>query len=199
MSELHIRVATPDDAAALLAIYAPYVTDTAVSFDTEAPSPEEFRRRVETTLVKYPYLAAELDGKIVGYAYTGPFIRRAAYDWSAESTIYLERSAHRSGWGRALYNALGKVSLAQNIYNLNACIAWCADNDEYLTPNSANFHAHMGFEMTGRFRKCANKFGKWYDMVWMTKQLSTRPETAPQVIPFPELSAETLRACGVEV
>lgn len=198
MNELRIRTAKADDAAALLEIYTPYVRDTAISFDCETPSVEEFRDRIVNTLKKYPFLVAELDGKIVGYAYTGPFVGRAAYDWSAESTIYLERTAHRSGWGRALYNALAKVSTAQNIYNLNACIGWRADEDEHLGPNSANFHAHMGFEMVGRFRKCGYKFGRWYDMVWMTKQLHPRPDDPPKVVPFPELSEETLRECGVE-
>lgn len=199
MSELHIRVAAADDAAALLEIYAPYVRDTAISFECETPSVEEFRERIIRTLKKYPYLVAELGGKPVGYAYTGPFVGRAAYGWAAETTIYLERSAHRSGWGRALYNALAKVSLAQNLYSLNACIGWRAEDDGRLGPNSANFHAHMGFEMVGRFRKCGYKFGRWYDMVWMTKQLSPRPDVPPEVVPFPELSAETLRECGIDV
>ncbi|MCM1149078.1 MAG: GNAT family N-acetyltransferase [Butyricicoccus sp.] len=199
MSRLHIRTAKADDAAALLEIYTPYVTDTAISFEYETPSVEEFRGRLIKTLKKYPYLVAELDGRIAGYAYTGPFVGRAAYSWDAETTIYLERTAQRIGCGRELYEALAKVSLAQNIYSLNACIGWRAEDDGYLGPNSANFHAHVGFELTGRFRGCGYKFGRWYDMIWMTKQLSPRPDAAPKVVPFPELSAETVRECGIDV
>lgn len=199
MRDIHIRAARADDAAALLEIYAPYVEETAISFECETPTVEQFRERIEKTLKKYPYLVAGLDGKPVGYAYTGPFVGRAAYGWDAETTIYLARAAHGSGCGRALYDALARVSLAQNIYSLNACIGWRAEDDGRLGPNSAEFHAHMGFEMAGRFRECGYKFGRWYDMIWMTKQLRPRPDKAPRVIPFPELSAETLRECGVDI
>lgn len=197
MRGLHIRAARADDAAVLLEIYTPYVRDTAISFEYEIPSVEEFRGRIIKTLRKYPYLVAELDGVPVGYAYTGPFVGRAAYGWDAETTIYLERSAQKSGCGRALYDALAKVSLAQNIYSLNACIGWRAEDDGRLGPNSAGFHAHMGFELAGRFPECGYKFGRWYDMIWMTKRLRPRPDRPPRVIPFPELSAQTLRECGI--
>ncbi len=199
MSRLLIRAANADDAEALLEIYAPYVRDTAISFEWETPSAEEFRGRIIKTLGKYPYLVAELDGRPAGYAYTGPFVGRAAYGWEAETTIYLERSARGHGCGRALYDALAKASLAQNIYSLNACIGWRAEDDGRLGPNSAQFHAHMGFEMSGRFRRCGYKFGRWYDMIWMTKQLAPRPDEPPEVVPFPGLSAETLRGCGIGV
>lgn len=198
MNELHIRAVTAADAAALLEIYAPYVRDTAISFEYEAPPLGEFRRRIEETLLKYPYLAAVRGGEIIGYAYTHPFVGRAAYGWSAETTIYLAQDARGSGAGRALYGALESVSRAQNIYSLNACIGYCGRGDRHLDSNSVDFHAHMGYRMVGRFEKCGYKFGKWYDMVWMEKQLAPRPELPPPVIPFPELDAGTLAGCGIE-
>ncbi len=198
MSTIHIRAVTPDDAAALLEIYAPYVTDTAISFEYEVPSEDEFRGRIAATLEKYPYLAAERDGEIIGYAYTHPFVGRAAYGWTAETSIYVRRGLTGTGAGRALYAALEAVSRAQNIYSLTACIGWCEREDGHLSRNSAEFHAHMGYSHAGHFRECGYKFGKWYDMVWMEKQLAARPESPPAVIPFPELSAQALRECGVE-
>ena len=106
--DFSIRAATPDDAGALLAIYTPYVTNTAISFECEAPGLSEFQKRIENTLKRYPYLLAERDGEILGYAYTGPFVGRAAYAWAAETTIYLKEGKKKMGIGRALYEALEK-------------------------------------------------------------------------------------------
>lgn len=199
MNELHIRAAATDDAPALLEIYAPYVTDTAISFEYESPCLSEFRGRIAATIEKYPWLAAERDGEIIGYACTHPFVGRAAYGWTAETTIYVARGRTKTGAGRALYAALEAVSRAQNIYSLCACIGWCGREDGHLNGNSVEFHAHMGYEMVGRFSRCGFKFGKWYDMVWMEKQIAPRPAAPPEVIPFPLLDAQTLRECGIEI
>ena len=186
--DFSIRAATPDDAGALLAIYTPYVTTTAISFECEAPGLSEFQKRIENTLKRYPYLLAERDGEILGYAYTGPFVGRAAYAWAAETTIYLKEDKKKMGIGRALYEALEKVSRAQNILNLNACIGYPEAEDEYLTGNSVQFHGHMGYRMVGEFHKCGYKFGRWYNMVWMEKLLGEHGENPKEVIPFPALA-----------
>lgn len=186
--DFSIRAATPDDAGALLAIYTPYVTNTAISFECEAPGLSEFQKRIENTLKRYPYLLAERDGEILGYAYTGPFVGRAAYAWAAETTIYLKEDKKKMGIGRALYEALEKVSRAQNILNLNACIGYPEADDEYLTGNSVQFHGHMGYRMVGEFHKCGYKFGRWYNMVWMEKILGEHGERPEEVIPFPALA-----------
>lgn len=117
-----IRAATPDDAEALLAIYAPYVRDTAITFEYEVPSREEFAGRIAATLARYPYLAAEREGRAEGYAYVSPFSERAAYGWSVETSIYVDRSLRRGGVGRALYEALEASLRAMGILNANACI-----------------------------------------------------------------------------
>ena len=186
----YIRAVTPEDAEELLGIYAPYVEKTVITFEYEVPGPEEFRSRIEKTLRKYPYIAAVKDGEILGYAYTGPFVGRTAYDWSAETTIYLKEDKKKMGLGRFLYQGLENISKAQHILNLNACIGYPEKEDEYLTKNSAEFHAHMGYSMVGRFHKCGYKFGRWYDMVWMEKMLGEHPEKPLPVIPFFELNPD---------
>lgn len=190
-----IRPASPQDAPSLLDIYAPYVRDTAVTFEYDVPSLEAFRRRVEATLEKYPFLAAEAGDEILGYAYAGPFHSRAAYGWSAETTVYLRRDRRRRGLGRRLCGALGELAGAQNIYNLNACIACPArENDPHLTWDSLRFHAHMGFRLVGEFHKCGYKFGTWYDMAWMEKLMGAHPAEPAPVIPFPALRPEEVAA-----
>ena len=168
-SEVKLRVATVSDAAELLKIYAPYVTDTAITFEYDVPTLEDFEGRIAHTLEKYPYFVAELNGEIVGYAYASAFHPRAAYGWAAETSIYVRRDMKRMGLGRTLYDALETALKAQGVLNLNACIA-CPDvDDEYLTRNSISFHAHLGYSMVGEFHNCGYKFGRWYNMVWMER------------------------------
>lgn len=183
-----IRTAAPKDAAALLKIYAPYVKKTAVTFEYEVPSAEEFADRIKRTLEKYPYLAAMLDGEIVGYAYAGTFHERAAYDWAVETSIYVREDKKGLGIGRTLYEALEKALLQQHILNVNACIAYPVQEDEYLTRDSVWFHERLGYRMVGEFYECGYKFGRWYNMVWMEKHLGTHPEKPEKVLWFSELN-----------
>lgn len=164
-----IRDATIQDAERLLAIYAYYVEHTAISWEWEVPSIEEFRGRIQRTLQRYPYLVAQKDGVVVGYTYAGPFVGRRAYDWSCELTIYLDPEARGEGLGRALYEALEDRLKRMGIQNMYACIGYPDEDDEYVTKNSAQFHEHMGFTLAGTFHKCGYKFGRWYNMVWMEK------------------------------
>ena len=159
------RLATLDDAPALLSIYAPYVEKTAISFEYDVPSLDEFRRRIADISRKYPYLVAEDEnGQLLGYAYTHTFIARKAY------------------------RAIEELSLAQNIYNLYACIGEPQGaDDEYLTDNSIRFHEHMGFRRIGVFTRSGCKFGRWYNMSWAEKLLMEHPEHPEPVIPFPQL------------
>ena len=166
---MKIRSANTADAARILEIYAYYVENTAISFEHETPTPDEFADRLASTLTKYPYLVIEDNDEIVGYAYAGPFKTRAAYDRSCEVSIYLDRNSRGKGHGRALYGELEKRLKNAGILNLYACIASPIDEDEYLTANSEQFHAHLGFVRVGEFHKCGYKFGRWYNMVWMEK------------------------------
>ena len=189
-----LRTARPDDAPRLLEIYRPYVEKTAISFECEVPSLEEFRGRIVRTLKNHPYFTVERGGELLGYAYTGSFVGRAAYSWAAEVTIYLREDQRRNGLGRRLYGAIEAASRARNIFNLNACIGVPeGQEDLHLNRNSMEFHAHMGYRLVGEFRRCGYKFGTWYNMIWMEKLLGQHPVSPKPVIPFSELEPELLR------
>ena len=187
-----IRVATVADAQDLLDIYAPYVTDTAISFEYDVPGLTEFEARITNILKKYPYLVAEYGGEILGYAYTHAFVGRAAYDHAVETTIYLKEDKTKMGIGRMLYEALERISQSQNILNLNACIGYPEVPDEHLNLNSVQFHEHMGYQIVGTFHNCGYKFGTWYHMVWMEKIIGNHDSMPLPVIPFPELNPEKI-------
>lgn len=191
-----LRIAVPDDAGALVAIYAPYVLNTAVTYEYEVPSAGEFRRRIVHTLENYPYVVAEVDGEIAGYAYTGRLGVRAAFAWAAETSIYIREDMHGLGIGRKLYDALEKFSQVQHIVTLHSAIAWSEDeNDPRLTRGSPAFHRHLGFTETAHFKHCGFKFDRWYDLLWMEKTLGVLPERPEPFRPFPTLTAEECRAC----
>ncbi len=166
-----IRYAKPEDAGSLLEIYAWYVEHTAITFEYDVPSEAEFRNRITETLKRYPWLVLEEEGKILGYAYAGVFKARAAYSRSCEMTIYLDRSAAGRGFGRKLYEALEKELKDRGFLNLYACVGVPITEDEYLTANSEQFHAHLGYVTVGRFHQCGYKFNRWYDMIWMEKMI----------------------------
>ena len=177
-----IESAKEEDAASLAAIYEPYVLNTAITFEYTTPTIEEFRGRMEKTMQKYPYLVAVKDGVIAGYAYAGAFVGRAAYDWSCEASIYLDKNARKCGIGKTLYAALEKELKKMGILNMYACIGYPEEDDEYLTHNSIEFHKHLGFETVGRFNSCGYKFGRWYHMAWLEKIIGDHTENQPPVI-----------------
>jgi phosphinothricin acetyltransferase len=169
MDDVCIRSAALSDAERLLEIYAWYVEHTAVSFEYDVPSLAAFRERMEQTLRRWPYLVAERGGRVLGYAYAGPYAARAAYAWSCELSVYLDRAERGRGLGRRLYETLEAALAEMGVQNLYACIAWPEREDEYLTRDSARFHARLGFAEAGHFHRCGCKFGRWYDVVWMEK------------------------------
>lgn len=164
-----IRKATVDDATELLDIYRPYVERTAITFEYEVPSLSEFRERIRVISRSYPYLVAVADGHIIGYAYAGVFKARAAYQWSVETSIYLRWEDRHHGAGKVLYGELEKQLKDRGILNMNACITYMDQSDEYLPLDSVHFHETMGFTRCAHFHKIGLKFGRWYDMIWMEK------------------------------
>lgn len=190
--EITVRVATPNDAKDLLTLYAPYVEQTAITFEYEVPTVEEFRERIRHTLERYPYLVAELDGAPVGYAYASPFKDRPAYDWSVETSIYVGMEYKRLGIGRKLYEELERILKQQGILNVNACIAYPREEDEHLTMDSVHFHDRLGYRMVGCFHDSGYKFDQWYDMVWMEKMIGEHRSEQPTVVPFAEIVASFL-------
>lgn len=154
-----------EDAVILLDIYTHYVKETAISFEYEVPSVEEFEERIRKISAKYPYIkAVDDEGVILGYAYAGPFKQRAAYDRSVETTIYVRKDMHNLGIGRVLYENLETKLKNMGVLNLYACIAYTSNPDKYLTNGSMYFHQKLGYEIVGTFHKCGYKFGNWYDM-----------------------------------
>ena len=181
-----VRNAAMADAERILEIYDYYVKNTAITFEYNTPSIEKFKERMELTMKRYPYLVIEKDNIIQGYAYAGLFIGRAAYDWSCEMTVYLDHNARKSGMGRKLYEALEADLRKMGILNLYACIGYPEVNDEYLTTNSADFHAHLGFVKVGEFHKCGYKFGRWYSMIWMEKIIGEHADKQIPITYYPE-------------
>ena len=177
MPSFHLRPATPEDAAALLAIYRPYVLHTAITFEYDVPTLSEFTRRVEATLRTHPYLVAEQAGELLGYAYAAPFHVRAAYQWAAESTIYLRQDQRGNGLGPQLY-----------------CIALPQAEDATLTQASVRFHQRMGYTLVGQFHQVGYKFDRWYHMVWMEKALGAHTVPPAPFLPFPQIAEQVCPA-----
>lgn len=182
-----VQNAGMEDAGRILEIYDYYVKNTAITFEYETPSLDEFRGRMKKTMERYPYLVIEKDGRIEGYAYAGAFVGRAAYDWCCEMTVYLDHDAQKCGLGRTIYEALENALHSMGILNLYACIGYPEQEDEYLTKNSADFHAHLGFKKVGEFHKCGYKFGRWYNMIWMEKIIGEHDDNQPPIAPYPKI------------
>lgn len=181
-----IRVATVEDTETILNIYTPYVESSAITFEYDVPSLEEFRHRIQTTLQRYPYLVAEQNGVICGYAYASPFKTRAAYDWSVETTIYLAPNSKGAGIGRLLYSKLEQCLKAQNIVNLNACIT--PASPPYVDATSELFHAKLGYKKVAHFTRCGYKFERWFDVIWMEKFINQHQAKPAPFTPFSQLS-----------
>lgn len=181
---LALRLATPADGAAVAAIYAPVVRDTAVSFELDPPDADEMARRIAETLPQRPWLVCEDGGRVVGYAYAGAHRARAAYGWSVEPSVYVDAAARGRGVGRALYTALFGVLRAQGFANAYAGVA---------LPNgpSLALHRAMGFETVGVFRRVGFKHGLWHDVWWGALDLVPDRSAEPaEPLPVPALLAD---------
>lgn len=159
-----IRFAGPADAGAIAAIYAPIVADTWISFEETPPDEAEMRRRIDKARGIWPFLCAERDGDIAGYAYASAHRERAAYRWSADVSVYVDERYRRSGAARRLYDTLLYVLHEQGYHNAFAGIA---------LPNEASvgFHHRMGFTDVGIYRNAGFKLGAWHDTIWMQRIL----------------------------
>ena len=182
-----IREAAESDAAALLDIYAPYIRDTAITFEYDVPTAEEFAARIADILKTHPYLVCEQDGKPVGYAYAHRIRERAAYDWAAELSIYLAPEAQGQGVGTALYQCLTDLLVLQQMRVLYGCVT---------LPNgkSQKLHEKLGFAPVGVWHGAGWKFGRWHDVGWLEKRLGGDGAAQP-VIPFPQLDGQKIQEC----
>ena len=146
-----IRPANLADAQAIQAIYAPYVEKTAITFEYEVPSVQEFEKRISNTIERYPYLVAEEDGQVLGYAYASTYYARTAYDWTTELSIYLNEDARGRGLGSQLYGALEEELEKRGFLRFLAC--------------------KRGYIQVAHFPKVGYKFEQWHDIVWMQKTI----------------------------
>ncbi|MDO4182119.1 MAG: DNA mismatch endonuclease Vsr [Coriobacteriia bacterium] len=184
---LTLRIATPADAEALLGVYAPYVP-TAVTFEEETPSVEEFRERVVRALEHHPYLVACQGERVVGYAYAHPLFERDSYRWNAELSIYLAAGAGRKGLGSVLYQALLDLLKLEGI---------CKAYGRLVLPNVASrrLHEKLGFKQVWVHKKGGWKAGKWRDVAWYCKQLNPQGAEMPaDPVPFPQLEPAAVEA-----
>jgi len=162
----NVRDASERDAEACAAIYAPYVADTAITFENEPPLPAEMAERIATAMRTHAWVVLENQARIVGYGYGGPYKSRAAYRWSCEVSVYLERGRRRTGGGRALYNALFD-RLAERGFR-TAVAGMTLPND-----TSVGLHRAMGFEPVGTYRRIGWKHGTWHDVAWVQRTIAT--------------------------
>ena len=187
-NSISLRIARIEDADEILKIYSYYVKNTAISFEWNVPSLQDFSERMANTLKKYPYIVAQINQnnqkRIIGYAYAGAFKTRAAYDWSVETSIYVDKDFRHFGIGKLLLERLEELLQKQNILNVNACIAFTEQENEYLTNDSYQFHKKMGYTLVGTFHKCGYKFDKWFDMIWMEKIIGKHIQNQPEVLNF---------------
>jgi phosphinothricin acetyltransferase len=176
-----IRAVGDADAESIQDIYAPYVRETAISFEQSPPSVEEIRQRIREKAGTYPWLVCEQDGSVVGYSYAAPIRKRDAYRWSVESSVYVDSAYHRCGIARGLYETLFAVLERQGYYNVYAGTT---------LPNlaSTGFHESTGFEPVGVYENVGYKNGAWHDVKWWQKSLGELPAH-----PEPPQSVQELR------
>jgi L-amino acid N-acyltransferase YncA len=160
-----IRDASDQDGRACAAIYAPYVTDTAITFELDPPSADEMAQRIAAAQCRHAWLVLDDDARVVGYAYGTPYKARPAYRWSCEVSVYLELGRRRTGGGRALYTALFDRLAARGYRTLVAGMT---------LPNDASVGLHhaMGFEPVGTYRRVGWKQGRWHDVAWTQRMLA---------------------------
>ena len=181
-----IRQANPTDAVAILAIYAPYIRNTSITFETGVPAVADFANRIHSYLQNWPWLVYETDGQILGYTYASRYRERVAYQWGVECSVYVHDDHHRRGIAKALYAALFSILKAQRFTKVYAVIN---------LPNiqSVTFHENMGFKYFATYEKVGYKLGKWKDVGWWQLQLNEYSDEPATPIRFTALDNEILR------
>ena len=182
-----IRIANIKDVPEMLAIYAPYVENTTVSFEYQPPTLEEFTRRFTTFTQQFPWLVWEEDGKILGYAYASAPFTRAAFGWCAEPTVYLRPEARGRGIAASLYTVLEEILFRQGYQALYALV--CGENTQ-----SRRFHEKQGYHITAEFPGIGFKMGRWLSLIWYEKRQKIVKSSSIFPRPWPEVvhNAESL-------
>jgi L-amino acid N-acyltransferase YncA len=176
-----VRIASPDDAAELLDIYSPYILNTAFTFETEVPGTDQFRRRIDKYLQKYPWLVAEVSGRIAGYVYGSVHREREAYQWTCECSVYIQDNFKGRGLGTLLYDALFQILKLQGFRNVYAGITIPNEDSEKL-------HHKLGFVKFADYENIGCKFDRWHSVGWWRLQLNPYDEAPEPPIPFNKMS-----------
>lgn len=179
-NEITIRFAKISDAEKLLEIYRPYIEKTNITFEYTVPEIKEWRKRIEEVMLQFPWLVAESDGQIAGYAYAAKHRDRIAYSWCCESSVYLSEEFQGKGIAKILYDELFKILKQQGYVNVYAILT-CPN------PKSEKFHESFGFYDVGKFHKAGFKFDKWHDTRWMQLHLNEQAIPPGEIIPFRNL------------
>lgn len=179
---MRLRIASAADSAALLAIYGQYI-ETTITFEYALPDVQEFAARITGTLAGYPWLVCEEDGRILGYAYAHRAQARAAYQWNAELSVYLDRACTGRGLGPVLYRALIALLTMQGVRTVYGCVT-------RPNPPSEAMHRQMGFTRLGVFHKAGYKCGAWHDVTWFEKEIAPHTDAPVPPTPFPALPRE---------
>ena len=180
-----IRLAKPEDTSAILDIYAPYIRETSITFETEVPTIESFQERISTYLTNWPWLVFEKDGQIAGYAYAGRYRERAAYQWGVECSVYIHEDYHRQGIAKALYTVLFRALKELGYRNVYAVIN--LPNDQ-----SVALHESMGFRYFATYEKVGYKLGRWKNVGWWQLVINEYGDDPEPVRKFSQLSADEI-------
>ncbi len=185
MEKVIIRMAKETDAEEILAIYAPYITKSVITFEFEIPNIDDFKKRIREISSEYPYLVCLIDGKIVGYAYAHRQMERAAYQWNAELSAYIDEGFVSCGIGKALLNALLEILKLQNVQNVYGGMT---------CPNikSENLQRRLGFELLGTYHNTGYKCDQWHDVMWFEKQIGNH-----EMDPLPFIKIDSLNSALV--
>ena len=168
--EIKLRLAKLEDAQEILDIYIPYINNSNITFEYDAPSLNDFENRMKTIMKKYPYIVAICEEKIVGYAYAHAHMERAAYQWNVETSIYVKVDMKHQGIGTLLYRKLLDILKLQNVQNVYGCVTLPNENSEKM-------HYAFGFQLVGRFSNTGYKSGEWHDVGWFELHIGNKEDT----------------------
>lgn len=180
---MKIRIAKIQDAEEILAVYAPYVQSTCISFETIVPSKKEMEKRIESVLACNPWLVIEEDNNILGYAYASKHRERSAYRWSVDVSVYVRQDSRGKGIGKALYDLLIYILKLQGYRNAYAGI--CLPNE-----SSVGIHEYFGFKKIAHYTNVGYKMGQWHDVGWWELHINAHENAPAEPLPLSSINIE---------
>lgn len=181
--KINIRPVIEEDVKQIIDIYKPYIINTPITFEYEVPTLIEFKKRIKEVTKQFPWLICEIDNEIVGYTYAHYQHERKAYQWNAELSIYISEKYHGKKIAKYLYKCIIEILKEQGYYNLYSCIT--LPNDK-----SIGLHKAFGFSEIGVYKKTGNKFNKWYDVIWLVKNIHEYDENPKAPVSFDCINKE---------